>query len=370
MASRKYHTGRVTYHKRGNRWHAYWRDRATGKLKTRTLDTTTERMARQRAKEINEAIEGGSEDRIDTLHKNRGTTFATVMEAYLKVTTWSASTLEGNRARIKNINEHWGQRVIASITPHEVGAYLHDLLRTRSIATRNRYLAVLRKVFAYAAENALISIDPTTGLKQLKEPEKRVEALTPEQFGQIMNILPPYAQIIMGLLRDTGMRAGELHKLRWRHIRSQDRQIVVENPKNNELRLVPMSNYVFDTFEEMRQGLEFEQTQKGHSRATITWPDDSDANAVVIPPIEIKKSLAVAAEKIGIPKLTRHMMRHTFATYLGANGATDMDLMDLGGWKSVTMVRRYRKVVDDRLNSVIDLFNTKDSREETDEGSG
>ena len=51
------------------------------------------------------------------------------------------------------------------------------------------------------------------------------------------------------------------------------------------------------------------------------------------------------------------------------NGATDMDLMDLGGWKSVTMVRRYRKVVDDRLNSVIDLFNTQKSLEETDESS-
>ena len=150
----------------------------------RTLETTTERMARQRAKEINEAIDGGSEDRIDTLHKNRGTTFATVMEAYLKVTTWSASTLEGNRARIKHINERWGQRVIASITPHEVGAYLHDLLRTRSIATRNRYLAVLRKVFSYAAENALISIDPTTGLKQLKEPDyEHTASLRPDHHG-------------------------------------------------------------------------------------------------------------------------------------------------------------------------------------------
>jgi hypothetical protein len=43
------------------------------------------------------------------------------------------------------------------------------------------------------------------------------------------------------------------------------------------------------------------------------------------------------------------MMRHTFATFLGSKGATDMDLMDLGGWKSVAMVRRYRKIVDERL---------------------
>ena len=65
----------------------------------------------------------------------------------------------------------------------------------------------------------------------------------------------------------------------------------------------------------------------------------------------------MAAEQVGIPKLTRHMMRHTFATFLGGQGATDMDLMDLGGWKSVAMVRRYRKVVDERLDSVMDAFN-------------
>ena len=77
----------------------------------------------------------------------------------------------------------------------------------------------------------------------------------------------------------------------------------------------------------------------------------------MIPRIDIKKSLAAAAEKGGLPKLTRHMMRHTFATFLGSRGATDMDLMDLGGWKSVAMVRRYRKVVDERLDDVMDAFN-------------
>ena len=95
----------------------------------------------------------------------------------------------------------------------------------------------------------------------------------------------------------------------------------------------------------------------GHSRKAIVWPDDSKPSTIVIPPIDIKKSLAVAAEKVGLPKLTRHMMRHTFATFLGSKGATDMDLMDLGGWKSVAMVRRYRKGVDERLDDVMDAFN-------------
>ena len=40
---------------------------------------------------------------------------------------------------------------------------------------------------------------------------------------------------------------------------------------------------------------------------------------------------ATGAVEVGLPKLTRHMMRHTFATFLGSKGATDMDLMDVNG---------------------------------------
>ena len=42
-----------------------------------------------------------------------------------------------------------------------------------------------------------------------------------------------------------------------------------------------------------------------------------------------------------------------------------MDLMDLGGWKSVAMVRRYRKVVDERLDHVMDAFNQKTEEQES-----
>ena len=41
-----------------------------------------------------------------------------------------------------------------------------------------------------------------------------------------------------------------------------------------------------------------------------------------------------------------------------ALGGVLVDLAeDLGGWKSVAMVRRYRKIVDERLDDVMDAFN-------------
>ena len=130
-------------------------------------------------------------ERLDTVRRNRATTFANVMEAYLKVTTWSPSTLDRNLFRIKLINERWGEVPIAQLTPHDIGLYLQELVENRSIATRNRYLAILRKVFGYAFDNALIPTDPTDGLKQLKEPERIPTALTAAQFGQTMNVYPP-----------------------------------------------------------------------------------------------------------------------------------------------------------------------------------
>ena len=41
------------------------------------------------------------------------------------------------------------------------------------------------------------------------------------------------------------------------------------------------------------------------------------------------------------------MMRHTVVAFLGSTGHTHTSPMDLSGWKSVAMVRRYRKVVDE-----------------------
>jgi hypothetical protein len=54
--------------------------------------------------------------------------------------------------------------------------------------------------------------------------------------------------------------------------------------------------------------------EKGLTSEYLRYPTRSAPGplyAVVIPPIDIKKSLAVAADKVGLPKLTRHMMRHT-----------------------------------------------------------
>jgi site-specific recombinase XerD len=48
-------------------------------------------------------------------------------------------------------------------------------------------------------------------------------------------------------------------------------------------------------------------------------------------------------DEAGIPRLHPHMLRHTWAHLMKAQGAGEGDLMALGGWSSPTMVHRYGK---------------------------
>ena len=73
-------------------------------------------------------------------------------------------------------------------------------------------------------------------------------------------------------------------------------------------------------------------------------PDDSKPTAIVIPAIDIKKSLISAAKKIGADHIHPHQFRHTYATRLMDQGVPMEHIMALGGWKSSAMAKRYARV--------------------------
>jgi len=83
---------------------------------------------------------------------------------------------------------------------------------------------------------------------------------------------------------------------------------------------------------------------RNKQRPTIVWPSDEEPNAVIIPPRDIRKPLSNAAEELNIKKFHPHQMRHTWATRLLEEGINEFELMQLGGWSTIAMVRRYAKV--------------------------
>tara|TARA_R110002020_G_scaffold471214_1_gene698071 strand:+ start:174 stop:1448 length:1275 start_codon:yes stop_codon:yes gene_type:complete len=393
---KKYIEGSVTYHKRtdgrSRYWRAYYYDPTKQKRVFKSLRCTTKSMAREKAKEINDAIEGGTLVRGEEVKKNRGITFAQVAEEYFNGDTketpllkkrklrpaWKKSdeTLKQERSKLTCLAPDLGNMPVQSMT----GEFISDYLAKKSKkgirgleggwkeSSRNRYKSFISCVMHLAEQKNYINRWPMDDVIHVEEVVEEKEPLTQKQFEMMLSYLPPYVRVIMCFLRYTGMRASELHSLKWRDVKWPDDgsigyiQLRAANEKGTKLskrdegRKIYMTRYISEKLEEMRSGTEW----LINNRRVIVWPSDKNLNDLIIPHMSIAKAidkavamLTKATEKFKgekrwtIEKVTRHLMRHTWATDMAKNNdVKDSVLMRMGGWSSHSMMMRYAKEED------------------------
>jgi len=76
-------------------------------------------------------------------------------------------------------------------------------------------------------------------------------------------------------------------------------------------------------------------------------------------PIDIKRPWEVAVLKAELADFRFHDLRHSCASYLAMNGATQRDLMEVLGHKTVQMTKRYSHLSDSHISSVVGSMNEK-----------
>ena len=363
MAAKKYREGAVSYFKKGNYWHAYWTDQNTGLRGQRSLRCTTQRMAREEAKKISDALDGNTIKKLDAVRDNKRVTFGEATDRYLDECELAEKSLKEDRTRLDIVREDWEDVPISTIDAGQIDSWLAKKRRSKgwSKSTRNRYLSAIKQVFKKAHSLNYIADNPAPLIKALKEEENIPEPLTDAGMDSLMAVLPEYAKYYVAILVDTGLRKGELERIRWRDVDTANKQLIVPKSKSKTFRVVPMTSRLAALFDSLRSGSTWVQTQKGHSNHTIVWPDDSNPEALVIGPIDLKKSLISASKAIGVKHIHPHQFRHTFATRLLQKGVAMEHIMALGGWKSATMAKRYARVNPVELHDQIRVLEEGDS---------
>ena len=345
--AQNYYVGSVTVRKREGKvgWYAYYRD-GSGTQRLRRLKTRNLHEARARALLISEALNSGTDQRLEQVRDNRRVTFQEAVDLYLAQCELAERSLKEDRTRLLRICQDWGEIPISTINSGHIESWLAKNKRKSkwSSATRNRYLSAIKQVFKkahglnYFAENSALP------LKATKEDENIPEPLTDDVVAALLEVLPEYARYMVCILVDTGLRMSELHRIRWQDVDTAGRRLNIYKSKSKQFRVVPMTPRLAALFNSLRTGNQWLQSQSGPSRKAIIWPDDSSPSAVVIPPIDIKKSLISAAKKIGAAHIHPHQFRHTYATRLMDQGVPMEHIMALGGWKSSAMAKRYARV--------------------------
>lgn len=296
--------------------------------------------ARQWLKSTEVAIDEGKE-LPDS--KARKRTLNDLIEQYKKIhLSKFPLRLEDQIHQLNWWQEHYGERLLISITPSLL-CEAQDVLvngttsrkTSRTNSTVNRYFSTLSKAFSLAAKSwGWITETPFKRIYKLPENPGRTRFLTQEELITLLEQCKCnkndnlYGMVLIA--GTMGLRFGEIAKLQWEHIDFEHEFMTIAISKNGDSRVVPLTDQVSSYLKERSAS----KTQK----------------ELLFPPKNllkhhqyslIRKAFQKALDLANIKDFKFHDLRHTCASHLAMNGASQGELMDILGHNSPTMTKRY-----------------------------
>lgn len=174
----------------------------------------------------------------------------------------------------------------------------------------------------------------------------KTEDLTPEELKRLIDAIDKdeniQAQNLMRMALYTGMRRGELFKLKWRDVDSLYGFICIRDPKGGVDQAIPLNDAAREV---LRNHI------KTDSPFVFPGRNGQERKAISKPVNRIKK-------RAGLPEGFRplHGLRHVFASLLASSGKVDMyTLQKLLTYKDPRMTQRYAHLRDETLKKASDL---------------
>jgi integrase len=199
-------------------------------------------------------------------------------------------------------------------------------------------LAVTRQVFNYGKKHDYFFGDnPVCKVKMPTTDNRRMRFLTLEEAQMLLDEIQIHSALtyrITLISLDCGMRFGEIAGLTWQDLNFQDDTILIRNPKNGQTRFAFMTETVKAMFLEMVPGkagdLVFQSTGKKERLKEI-----SDTFKRAVKKIGLNDSIVDSRLKVVF-----HTCRHSFASWLVAEGTDLFTVRELLGHKSIAMTER------------------------------
>lgn len=234
-----------------------------------------------------------------------------------------------------------GTNDVRDITPQLVREWLAHVIKTRSDNTaRTRYVA-LRQWCTWLIAEREVTLDPMANVRQPSVGEKVAQMLTADQVDQLLDDCAgsEFADLrdraLLMLFADTGLRRGAVAGMELADVDLRERVVAVRTKGDRHL-VVPFGANTAQALDR------YLRARRRHKYADRKWFWLSSNNKGQLTANGILQMLRRRGQRVlGIPNLHPHMFRHTFADRWLEAGGSETGLMDIAGWKSQQMVRRY-----------------------------
>ncbi len=251
----------------------------------------------------------------------------------------------GERQHLAPLIKRIGRKPLVKINQDLIDETAATLKPGAAPATINRQIvAPISMVMHHAARKGWC---PKPVFARRKEPKGRVRWITHAEADRLIDSASPALRPLVIFLLSTGARISEALYLDWRQVDLSACQVTFLDTKNGEDRSVPLHPRAVAALANLphRDGMVFRRHYgfvdwKGRQRALgAPYADREGAGGG-----QVKKAWKTMLTRAGISDFTPHDCRHTWATWHYRANRDVMELMRLGGWKSLAMVERYTHV--------------------------
>jgi len=257
--------------------------------------------------------------------KEKLITFEAFAKDFFNTHSKNKKSWRRDEASLKNLTPFFKGRALSNIGPELVEKYKTARAKKVSPASVNREITLLKTMFNKAVEWEKLRTNPISKVKKFRENGFIERILTRGEASQLIDAAPNYLRPILIIALNTGMRKGEILKLRWIDIVSQNKYILIKESKSGRSRKVPMNGNVIGALEGIQSISEFvfvnQKTMKPFG--------------------DIKKSFATTCREAGITGFRFHDLRHTFATNYIQAGGDIVSLSRILGHSDIKMTMRY-----------------------------
>lgn len=260
----------------------------------------------------------------------------------------------GERSHLAPILKLIGKKPLGAIHQAEVDSLAKKLKPNAAPSTINRHIYTPVAAVLHHAARKRWCDKPV--LARPKEPKGRIRWVTHGEAQRLIDAAAPHMKPLVIFLFSTGARLSEALYLDWRNVDLARAHVEFIDTKNGEARGVPLHPKVIAALSALphREGAVFRRalprtTGKGIHRPLGEAYEVREGGGG-----QIKTAWAGMLKRAGIQDFTPHDCRHTWATWHYRANRDLTALMELGGWKSASMVMRYAHVNTSHLASSID----------------
>ena len=259
--------------------------------------------------------------------------FSKLVERYREFASGYKRGWETEKYIVEEFASLFGDTPLAQITTWQIEKWKAEGGKRLNPVTVNRRLTVIKHMLKQAVEWDLVKSNPATSVKRFTVNSERTRFLTQHEIQTLLEtcekqITSPWLLPLVTLALNTGMRQGELLRLKWENVDLERGSITIIQSKTLRRKTIAIN-------EPAREALNWLQENR-YGELLLMWPWGDPIGKVTVYDA-FKKACSTA----GITDFRFHDLRHTFASHLVMAGVDLVTVKELLGHKTINMTNRY-----------------------------